>query len=102
MGNYSVSKFGTSLSTGAGAVTTYMAYNDIAYGRGKPITYFDAGVGSVGLVNTLAPVFGGSSVPLIGQIVAAYNWVRFWGELGYYYPVSTWFRDNEFKSIIIR
>lgn len=97
MGNYSVSKFGTSLSAGAGAVTTYMAFNDITHGNGKPISYLDAGVGTVGLGNTLAPIVGGSSVPLIGQIVAAYNWVRFWGELGYYYPVSTWFSDDNTK-----
>ena len=36
-------------------------------------------------------------MPVIGQIVALYSWVRFWGELGYNHPVSTWFRDNDTK-----
>ena len=94
---YSISKFGTRFSEGAGAVTTYMAVNEIFNGNPHPISYLDAGVGTVGLGNTLAPVIGGSSVPLIGQIVALYSWVRFWGDLGYNYPVSTWFRDNETK-----
>jgi hypothetical protein len=74
-----------------------MAVNEIFNGNLHTIIYLDAGVGTVGLCNTLAPIVGGSSVPLIRKIAAHYSWARFWGDLGYNYPVSTWFRNDDTK-----
>ncbi len=66
---YSVSKIGTGVSTGAGAISTYMAYNDIVKGRQQPITYIDAGVGTAGLVGSYASYFHGIEIPVVGEFV---------------------------------
>jgi RHS repeat-associated protein len=98
---YSVSKIGTGISTGAGAISTYMAYNDIVKGRQQPITYVDAGVGTAGLVGTYASYFHGIEIPVVGEFVAAYGALRlgwdvgFWA--GYNYGPSTWYGTDDTK-----
>ena len=99
---YSVSKMGGYVSFGAGAAGTGLAYYQLANGTGSTMTLPDALVGSAGLINTISPYFGGVEIPVVGHCVAFYGWIRFWGDLGYDHPVSTWFIDNDFKSIIIR
>ena len=86
-----------------GVISTYNAGFNIQTNNGNPIlNWGDALVGVAGLTNSAAGYLGGTSIPVIGEGVALYNWARFWGELGYTHPVSTWFIDNDFKSIIIR
>ena len=86
-----------------GVISTYNAGFNIQTNNGNPIlNWGDALVGVAGLTNSAAGYLGGTSIPVIGEGVALYNWARFWGELGYNHPVSTWFIDNDFKSIIIR
>ena len=86
-----------------GVVSFGNAVLNIKDDNGNPIlNWGDVLVGGTGLTNSAAGYLGGTSIPVIGEGVALYNWARFWGELGYNHPVSTWFIDNDFKSIIIR
>lgn len=94
---YSVSKMGGYVSFGAGAAGTGLAYYQLANGTGSTMTLPDALVGSAGLINTISPYFEGVEIPVVGQCVAFYGWIRFWSDLGYNYPVSTWFRNDDTK-----
>jgi len=98
---YSVSKVGTGVSTGAGAISTYMAYNDIIKGREQPITYVDAGVGTIGLAASYASYFHGVEIPVVGEFVAIYGALRLSWDVGFYmganYGPSKWYGTDNTK-----
>jgi RHS repeat-associated protein len=98
---YSVSKVGTGVSTGAGAISTYMAYNDIIKGREQPITYFDAGVGTIGLAASYTSYFHGVEIPVVGEFVAIYGALRLSWDVGFYmganYGPSKWYGTDNTK-----
>jgi hypothetical protein len=98
---YSVSKLGQSLSMGAGAITTGMAYNEIYNGSPQPITYVDAGVGTAGVLSSVASYYTGVQVPIIGETVAIYGTLRLvWDTffyLGANYGPSKWYGDDNTK-----
>ena len=98
---YSVSKIGTGVSTVSGAVCTYMAYNDIIKGKDQPITWVDAGVGTIGLGTSISSYFTGVKIPYVGGFVAIYGAVRLTWDVGCYmgenYGPSTWYGTNDYK-----
>ena len=73
---YSVSKFGTGISAGANAFTTYIAYDKIFNGTQEPITYADAGVGTMGIIASSASYLYGVQIPIVGEFVGIYGVVR--------------------------
>ncbi len=82
-------------------VTTGMSYYDIAKGDSQPITYVDAGVGTMGILASGASYFYGVQIPLVGEVVAIYGTLRLtWDvsfNLGIHYGPSTWYGDNDNK-----
>jgi len=93
---YSISKLGERVSFGSSILTTGDAYYDIAIGQQQPITYIDAGVGTVGLMNTIALYYTGVQVPYVGAFVALYGTGKLTWDVFFYlganYGVSTWFK----------
>lgn len=79
---YSVSKVGSQVSTGASVLTTGMAYNEILNGNAQPITYADAGVGTLGLSASIASYFSGAQIPGVGFFVAIYGSARIGWDIG--------------------
>jgi RHS repeat-associated protein len=73
---YSVSKVGNAVSTGANMVTTGIAYYQITDGSAQPITYVDAGVGTIGIIASGASYFYGIQIPVVGEFVTVYGTVR--------------------------
>jgi hypothetical protein len=98
---YSVSRIGTGVSTGAGAISTYMAYNDIIKGREQPITWVDAGVGTFGLAASYSTYFHGAEIPVVGEFVAVYGALRLSWDVGWYmgvyYGPSKWYGTDNTK-----
>nr|WP_320117918.1 hypothetical protein [uncultured Marinifilum sp.] len=82
-------------------VTTGMSYYDIAKGDSQPITYVDAGVGTMGILASGASYFYGVQIPVVGEVVAIYGTLRLtWDvsfNLGVNYGPSTWYGDNDYK-----
>lgn len=64
------------LSKGANAFTTGIAYYQIANGTSQPITYVDAGVGTMGIIASGASYFYGVQIPVVGEFVAVYGVTR--------------------------
>lgn len=101
---YSISKLGGAVSFGSSVLTTGNAYYDIATlptEQLNPITYVDAGVGTVGLMNTIALYYAGVQVPYVGEVVVVYGTLRLtwdvfynlgtnWGPIGAYYGTNKW------------
>jgi len=87
---YSVSKVGSGVSLGADVYLTYNAYNNIFSDQGAGlIDYFDAGFGTAGVMNSTKGLLFGSSIPVVGEVVALYGifrltWDVFW-DLGAQY-----------------
>lgn len=98
---YSLSKAGIAVSFGAGVVTTAMAYNEIYNGSPQSITFIDAGVGTVGVMSSLASYYSGIQIPYVGEGVAVYGTLRLtwdvfynlganYGPVGAYYGINKW------------
>ncbi len=79
---YSISKSGKNLSAATGVITTGMSYYDIYDGKSEPITYADATVGTVGVINSAASYFYGVEIPIVGEFVAVYGAFRFSWDIG--------------------
>lgn len=94
---YSVSKLGTRLSTGAGTISTYMAYIEIIKGREQPITYVDAGVGTIGLAASYASYFHGVEIPVVGEFIAIYGVLRLSWDVGLNFGPSKWYGTDDTK-----
>ncbi len=98
---YSAAKVGSRVSTGATAFTTGVAYYNIASGNAQPITYVDAGVGTAGLMSTLATYYSGAQIPIVGEVVVVYGtarlvWDTFYN-LGIHYGPSKWFGTDNYR-----
>lgn len=98
---YGLSKVGSAVSFGSGVVTTGSAYNEIFNGSPQPITYVDAGVGTAGVLSSLAYYYTGIQAPVIGEFVAVYGTLRLtwdvfynlganYGPIGAYYGTNKW------------
>ncbi|WP_320020184.1 hypothetical protein [Labilibaculum manganireducens] len=100
-GYANVSKTLKRVGTAGSVVTTGMAYYDIAKGNQQPITYVDAGVGTAGLMTTIASYYSGAEIPYVGEFIALYGTLRLtWDvsfNLGINYGPSTWYGDNDYK-----
>ena len=98
---YRFSTLGRATSTGAGMFTTGLSYYQIANGTASPITYADAGVGTLGLMASGASYFYGVQIPAVGQGVAIYGGLRLtWDvfyNLGARYGPSKWFGNDDSK-----
>ncbi len=98
---YGLSKIGTRVSTASGAVSTYMAYNDIIKVKDQPITWVDAGVGTVGLGASISTYFTGIEVPVVVEFVAIYGALRLSWDVGFYmganYGPSKWYGTDNTK-----
>jgi len=98
---YSAAKVGIGISTGANVITTGMAYYDIATGNHQPITYVDAGVGTMGIIASGASYFAGVQIPYVGAAVAVYGAVRVTWDVSFYlgtqYGPSTWYGNNDYR-----
>lgn len=100
---YKFSTLGKSTSAGAGMFTTGLSYYQIANGSASPITYAEAGVGSVGLMASGASYFYRVQIPFVGQGAALYGGLRLTCDvfliitLGEEYGPSKWFGNNDFK-----
>ncbi len=96
---YSVSKVGNGVSAGANVVTTGIAYYQIANGTQQPITYVDAGVGTMGIIASGASYFYGVQIPVVGEFVAVYGVTRVtWDvffNLGANYGPSKWYGTDD-------
>lgn len=94
---YKVSGLAKGISNTAGAISTAMAYYEIGNGNATPITYVDAGVGTMGLGASAASYIWGLEIPVVGEVVAAYGWIRLWFDLGSKYGPSKWYRKDDTK-----
>ena len=95
---FNVAKVGTGISAGANAFTTGIAYYQIANGTQQPITYVDAGVGTLGVMSSIASYYAGIQIPYVGGAVAVYGTARLtWDvfyNLGVNYGPSKWFGND--------
>ena len=82
---YSVSKVGKGLSEGANIITTGIAYYQIYQGIQHPITYVDAGVGTIGIITSGVSYFSGVQIPFVGEFVAVYGVCRVTWDVFYYW-----------------
>jgi len=78
-----------------------MAYYDIATGNQQPITYADAGVGTMGAIASGASYFYGVQIPVVGEGVAIYRTLRLTWDVFFYlganYGPSKWYGPNGYK-----
>ena len=98
---YSISKVGGAVSFGSSIVTTGNAYYDIAIGQQQPITYVDAGVGTAGILSTIASYYTGTQIPYVGSFVAVYGTLRLTWDVSFYlganYGPSKWYGTDDTK-----
>ncbi|WP_316820506.1 hypothetical protein [Pedobacter gandavensis] len=98
---YGVSNLARGISFGAGVVGTGLSYYQIASGRAQPITYVDAGVGTVGVMTSVAGYYTGAQIPYVGEFVMIYGTGRLlWdvsSSLGGSYGPSKWFGSDDTK-----
>lgn len=94
---YKLSSLGKGLSTGAAVFSTGISYYEIGTGNARPITYVDAGVGTVGLGASASSYFWGVQIPVVGEVVALYGWTRLWMDLGAIYGPSKWYGPDDTK-----
>ncbi len=96
---YSLSKVGSGVSTGGNLVGTGIAYYQIADGSAQPITYVDAGLGTMGIIASGASYFYGVQIPFVGGAVAVYGVTRItWDvfyNLGSNYGPSKWYGTDD-------
>jgi len=59
--------------------------------------YGDFTVGAAGTVTGAAELLGLSTVPVVGEVVAAYSWFRLWYDLGDKYGPSKWYGTDDRK-----
>ncbi|CAH0313175.1 tRNA nuclease WapA [Pedobacter sp. Bi36] len=102
---YSLSKFGTNLSTASGAVGVGYGVYQIYNGKQTLMTYPDVAVGAAGLTASAAGYFGGAAasawIPVVGEAAALYGASRLlWDvsfSLGQNYGPSKWYGTDHTK-----
>jgi len=67
------SKISRFMSIGGGALSTYLAYKNIASGTSDTKNAIDAGLGGLGLTASVYSRFTGVEIPYIGEFVALYG-----------------------------
>jgi len=80
---YSLSNLGGGVSFGAGVIGTGLSYYQIANGGAEPMTYVDAGVGTAGIMTSVAGYYTGAQIPYVGEAVMVYGKGRLIWDVGF-------------------